>query len=241
MPVHDWTRMLGGDFHHFHQRWIQDLTAALNAGGLPPEYMALSEQTSGRPIPDVIALQTRRPTKSPGGAAVARPPSARVVSKIERVNYAKRADRIAIRHGRGRVVAVIEIVSPGNKDSRNSFRTFIEKSADFLNQGIHLMVIDLFPPTNRDPMGIQNSILEEFGGDQFPLPPHQQLTLGSYVADDSPIAYLETVGIGDVLPPLPLFLEGELDYIPAPLESSYCEAYATLPQMLKDELEAPSP
>ncbi|RPI86750.1 MAG: DUF4058 domain-containing protein, partial [Planctomycetaceae bacterium] len=35
MPIHDWTRVEPGDFHHFHQRWIQDLAAALNGGVLP--------------------------------------------------------------------------------------------------------------------------------------------------------------------------------------------------------------
>ena len=41
MPIHDWTRLEPGDFHHFHQRWIQDIAAALNSGGLPAGYMAL--------------------------------------------------------------------------------------------------------------------------------------------------------------------------------------------------------
>ncbi|MBL8866705.1 MAG: DUF4058 family protein [Planctomycetia bacterium] len=239
MPVHDWTRMMGGDFHHFHQRWIQAITDALNRDLLPPEYMALSEQVTARPIPDVVTLQTRRPAKPSGGAAVAsKLPSARLVAKLERINYAKRADRIVIRHGRGRIVSVIEIVSPGNKDSRNALRSFVEKSADFLNQGIHLMVIDLFPPMPSDPAGIQNVIIEEFGGTPFELPPTQPLTAGSYVAYDAPTAYVETLGVGEALPSLPLFLEDEWDYIPAPLESSYNEAFAALPRQLKAELEA---
>jgi hypothetical protein len=61
MPIHDWTRVDSGDFHHFHQRWIQDIAAALNKGLLPPEFMALSEQIAGRTIPDVLTLETRRP------------------------------------------------------------------------------------------------------------------------------------------------------------------------------------
>ncbi len=241
MPVHDWTRMTGGDFHHFHQRWIQAIADALNRDLLPPEYMALSEQVTARPIPDVVTLQTRRPTKPQGGTAVApTPPSARQVAKLERINYAKRADRIVIRHGRGRIVSVIEIVSPGNKDSRNALRNFIEKSADFLNQGIHLMVIDLFPPTSRDPAGIQNVLIEEFGGTPLELPASQPLTAGSYVAYDAPTAYIETLGVGDAIPSLPLFLEDETDYLPAPLESSYNEAFHALPRQFKDELTSPS-
>jgi len=35
-----------------------------------------------------------------------------------------------IRHGRGRVVAIIELVPPGYKDSRHAIRSFAEKAAD---------------------------------------------------------------------------------------------------------------
>jgi hypothetical protein len=131
MPIHDWTRAQGGDFHHFHQRWISALTDALNGGGLPPEFVALAEQVTGRPIPDVVTLQARSRAERTGGIALAPapPPSARVIQKLDRINYARRADRVVIRHGRGRVVAIIEIVSPGNKDSRHAIRSFVEKAA----------------------------------------------------------------------------------------------------------------
>src|SRR5262245_7004090 len=153
MPIHDWTRVEAGDFHHFHQRWVVAISDALNGGLLPPSYMAMVEQVTGRPIPDVVTLQAREPEPGlEGGIAVATaPPSARLIARIERVNYAKRADRVVIRHGRGKVVAIIEIVSPGNKESRHAIRSFVEKAADILNQGVHLLVVDLFPPTPRDP------------------------------------------------------------------------------------------
>ena len=63
-----------------------------------------------------------------------------MIQRFERINYAKRADRVVIRHGRGRVVAIIEIMSPGNKESRHAFRSFVEKAADILSQGIHRAV-----------------------------------------------------------------------------------------------------
>ena len=136
MPIHDWTRADAGDFHHFHQRWISALTDDLNGSGLPPGFMALAEQVTGRPIPDVVTLQSRSPSGSVGGIAIAPAPtpSARVIQKLERINYAKRADRVVIRRGRGRVVAIIEIVSPGNKDSRHAIRSFVEKAADILSR-----------------------------------------------------------------------------------------------------------
>jgi hypothetical protein len=35
MPIHDWTRVDAGIFHHFHQRWIGVITDVLNQRLLP--------------------------------------------------------------------------------------------------------------------------------------------------------------------------------------------------------------
>ena len=237
MPIHDWTRLEAGDFHDFHQGWVVNLTNDLNSGLLPPEYMAMAEQVTGRPIPDVVTLQARAPKDDTGGIAVATaPPTARVIKKFERINYAKRADRVVIRHGRGKVVAIIEIMSPGNKDSRNAIRTFVEKAADILNQGVNLLVVDLFPPTPRDPQGIHKAIWDEFGDEPFEAPPGKPLTVASYIGGDFPTAYVESVGVGDPLPSSPIFLS-ETRYIPAPLEATYMRAWAAFPALLKELID----
>ncbi|MGH7193944.1 MAG: hypothetical protein ACREJM_10485 [Candidatus Saccharimonadales bacterium] len=36
MPIHDWTRVEAGIFHHFHVEWMGALARALNQGLLPP-------------------------------------------------------------------------------------------------------------------------------------------------------------------------------------------------------------
>ena len=72
MPIHDWTRVEAGDFHDFHQCWVVAIRNALNAGLLPVGYMAMAEQVTGRPIPDVVTLQAYEPKEGPeGGIAVA--------------------------------------------------------------------------------------------------------------------------------------------------------------------------
>jgi hypothetical protein len=199
-----------------------------------PEHRAVAaglhrdaEQVTGRPIPDVVTLQTREPKEGPeGGIAVATaPPSARLIAKIERVNYAKRADRVVIRHGRGKVVAIIEILSPGHKDSRVGLRSFVEKAADILNQGVNLLVVDLFPPTPRD--------------QPFAPPPDKSLIVASYIGGDIPTAYVESVRVGDALPSSPIFLS-ETRYIRAPLETTYQEAWEVFPAMLKELIEPES-
>jgi hypothetical protein len=200
----------------------------------------MAEQVTGRPIPDVVTLQTRELEDEQGGIAVeTAPPTARVIAKLERINYAKRADRVVIRHGRGKVVAIIEIISPGNKESRNAIRSFVEKTADILNQGVNLLIVDLFPPTPRDPLGIHKAITDEFEEEPFEAPAGKPLIVASYIGGDIPTAYVESIGIGDPLPSLPIFLS-PTRYIPAPLESTYQEAWAAFPAPLKELIAPPS-
>jgi hypothetical protein len=241
MPIHDWTRVEAGDWHDFHQCWIIELRNALNRGLLPPEFMAMTDQITGRPVPDVVTLQTRPPKKGgPGGVAVKdAPPSARLIKKIEQIDYSRRASRVLIRHGRGKVVAMIEILSPGNKSSQNALRMFLEKAADILNQGINLFIVDLFPPTPRDPQGIHKAIWDQFDEDEpFEFLPDRPFTVASYLAGESPTAYVDSVGLGDVLPSLAIFLSEEL-YVPAPLESTYTAAWDVYPPLLKELVEPP--
>jgi hypothetical protein len=130
-------------------------------------------------------------------------------------------------------------LSPGNKDSRNAIRTFVEKAADILNQGVNLVVVDLFPPTPRDPQGIHKAIWDEFGDEAFEAPPGKPLTVASYIGGDLPTAYVESVGLGDSLPSPPIFLS-ETRYIPAPLEATYMRAWAVFPALLKELIDSPT-
>src|SRR5205807_754443 len=124
MPIHNWTRVDAGLFHDFHQDWTIELRRTLNAGRLPPGYVALTDQQTGGPIPDVLtlnrSLESTGKHEPAGGLAIATaPPHARFVVEAEEDTYARRANRIRIQHRHGEVVGIIEIVSPGNKSSWN--------------------------------------------------------------------------------------------------------------------------
>ena len=58
----------------------------------------------------------------------------------------------------------------------------------------------------------------------------------SYVAGDVPTAYVEPVGVGDTLPPSPIFLS-ETRYIPAPLETTYMQAWVVFPALLRELID----
>jgi hypothetical protein len=245
MPIHDWTRVDAGLFHHFHQQWIVALSNALNAGRLPPDYFALVEQRIQGPVPDVLTLElfpgAEGATHGIGGLAVATsPPQTRLIRRSEAETYASKADRITVRHRHGKVVAVIEIVSPGNKASKAEFSAFVEKSAALIRQGVHLVVIDLFPPGKRDPQGIHKAIWDEFEEEELELPADKRLTLASYDAgpEGERVAYVEFVAVADVLPDLPIFLKPGF-YVPAPLEDTYQATWKVFPAALKGLLECP--
>ncbi len=244
MPIHDWTRVDAGLFHHFHQDWTIELCRALNAGRLPPGFTALTDQQTGGPIPDVLTLHRlpKQPGPAParGGLAVATaPPRARFVDEVEEDTYARRANRIRIQHRHGRVVAILEIVSPGNKNSQHALRAFVRKASDLIWQGIHRLVVDLFPPSERDPQGIHKAIWDELSDRPFALPPDKPLTVVAYRAVPTKTAYVEPVAVGDELPALPIFLT-EDDYVPAPLEETYRASWAAYPADFKQLLEPPS-
>jgi hypothetical protein len=225
MPLHDWTRVDAGLWHDLHQCWTVALCNALNSGVLPHDYFALVEHHVQGPIPDVLTHE-----RSP---AFGEPTDAE-----ESEIYARRANRITVRHQHGNVVAVIEVVSPGNKASRSEFRAFVEKSADLIRQGIHLLVIDLFPPGRRDPQGIHKALWDEFQEEDLELPPNKPLTLASYDAGPPRVAYVNFVAVNDTLPDMPLFLKPEI-YVPAPLEATYQTTWNLFPAALKGLLEGP--
>jgi len=243
MPIHDWSRADPGLFHHFHQAWTIEIASALNGGGLPPGFFALAEQIVSGPIPDVVTLQRlgTPADSSPAGGGIAvadAPPRARFVASVEPDLYVRKANRIVIKHRLGQVVAVIEILSPGNKSSTHALRSFVEKAYELLQHGINLLVVDLFPPSPRDPQGVHKAIWDEICDEPFELPADKPLTVAAYSAGILKTAYVEPVAVGDALPSLPIFLDAAT-YVPAPLETTYQATWAKCPEVLRQAVENP--
>ena len=241
MPIHNWSPIDHGLFHHFHQAWTIELTKELNHGSLPTGYFALAEQSAAGPIPDVVTLQRRSPRADPpeprGGLALAEaPPRAAYITTAELEPYAARANRIVVRHRSGDVVAVIEIVSPGNKSSEHALRSFVTKTSELLEKGIHLLVVDLLAPSKRDPQGIHKAIWDTIRDEPYELPGGKPLTVAAYYAGVPKTAYVDPVGVGDPLPSSPLFLDDGI-YVPAPLETTYQTTWRDCPDELKEDVE----
>jgi hypothetical protein len=245
MPIHDWTRVSAGTWHAFHLSWTSEIQLALNNGLMPAGYYAQAEQIIGPLGPDVLALQieevdleTDRESTVGGVAVALAPPLPKLIAVAEMDSYALKRRQIVVRHSSGdRAVALLELVSPGNKGSKKGLATFVEKAVEAIYRGFHMLIVDLFPPTPRDPNGIHAAIWEEFTDQTFTLPKETPLTLVSYSCGESKRAYLEATAVGRVLIPMPLFLEPEI-YINVPLEETYQTAFRGVPKKWKQVLEA---
>ena len=161
----------------------------------------------------------------------------KIVRKTNAEVYADRANRIVVKHHLGRTVAVIEIVSPGNKHSKSAMRDLVEKTLDYLKSGIHVLIVDLFPPTPRDPFGIHKLIWDEFEEEDFMFPKGKDRILVSYeMAPTERSAFVEPVAVGDSLPDMALFLAIDL-HVYVPLESTYLAAWNASPEALRVAVE----
>jgi hypothetical protein len=243
MPVHDWTRVSAGVFHDFHGSWITHLKESLNGGLLPKGFYALAEQHAGLGIADILALQLTAGTEAhasgPSATVVAPPRVSRKLVASPMGVYRRARRTIAIRHVSGhRIVALLEVVSPANKDRPNSVRDFVDKAHGALGHGRHLLLIDLFPPGPSDPEGLHALIWDDVNPDEPPFPADKPLLVAAYVAEPAPEAYAEPLAVGDNLPDGPLFLEPGW-HINVPLEATYHQAYRGVPEYWRGVLEVP--
>ena len=241
MPVHDWTRVSADTFRGFHNSWLTRLYDALNGGAMPEGYYAMLESESGEVVPDLLALHAPAPAgSSPGrGTAVATAPP-RVAERREYRGAATlriRRKYLAVRRDHGdRLVGLIEIVSQANKDRRASVTQFVGKVVSAVESGVHVLVVDLYPPTPSAPDGFPAAIGAEWG-EEDSLDPATPLTAASYVADDPPVAYVQPFAVGDAVPEMPLFLDPG-HYVTVPLGATYAENFAKFPPRLREALEA---
>lgn len=218
-PTHRWEA--------FHARWAVSIADALN-DSLPDRFFAETQVHLGARVEaDVVEFeQSSNGSASNGGLAVATyaPPKPCLIfpgPALDDVTVEVRdRDRDA------RVVGVVELVSPGNKDREEARRGFAAKMVSYLRQGCGLVAIDVVTSRGGNLHNELISILK--------LPDNTRLETASGL---SAVAYrpvsegelhpihvwFETLAVGSPLPPLPLAVRG-YGPIPLELEATYTEA-----------------
>ncbi len=247
MPVHDWTRVSDGTFHDFHYSWVLEIKRALKRGLLPKGYYVMAEQIGGDlGAPDVLTLQAagQKPESEGSLAGTATltesPPVVHARTTIARDSYARLQRAVVIRHtSDDRIVAMIEVLSAGNKSSRHAIRSLLDKAVAALDGGIHLLLIDVHPPGPRDPHGIHKALLNEIGTEDYVLGSERPLTAVAYIGGAVVEAFVEHFAVGEPIPQMPLFLTRE-NYIRVPLEAAYLAAWEDVPPQYQEVLLASS-
>jgi hypothetical protein len=218
MPIHDWSKVPDAVFHALHVAWLGRLQDLLNTRLLPEPFHALTETVTGEAVPDVITLQAREP-------------------------YAPLARRLVVRNEweGDRIVAVLEPVSRSNKASRAKAEQFVTKVVDLLLRGIHLLVIDLHPPSSMIPAGFHSKVCEQYGDEPLRVPPERDRSAASYqVLETGKVrSHVVPFCVGDVLPEMALFLLPH-KFVRVPLEETYAEAFHGLPGKFRGQLEGRS-
>jgi hypothetical protein len=245
--MHDWTSVEAGTFHAFHLAWLGELQKTLNGGVLPSGYYAMAEQYADGVIPDVLGLRESDPDTTPapepnGGVATLTKTRPKVEHRLTATKEIVKGKRrtLTVRHTTGhRIVAFIEIVSPANKDRVESVTEFTTKVIAALRSGIHVLLVDPFPPGSADPSGKHGAIWRRLSSDKLEPPEDRPLALAAYDASKPAQAFVNYLSVGDPLPDMPLFLT-PTKYIDVPLELTYSAAYAGMPEFWRKVIEKQS-
>jgi hypothetical protein len=135
------------------------------------------------------------------------------------------------------VVAQIEVVAPGNKSSPTAVRRFLDGVTNALHSGVHLLLIDILPPTAYDPNGLHHAIWSALCRDST-IPPDATCRIAaSYVADHPFRSHVKQLTVGGQLPAMPLFLS-QFHSVEVPVEDTYAWSFSGMAKRSHQLLES---
>jgi hypothetical protein len=220
-PVHSW--------ESFHMRWAGVIADTLDRM-LPPRFFAEVHTHLGTQVASDVAefeqtIEPRQDGNGSGGVAVQTwaPPAATMV-----LPFAFPDDlevRVLDERDDARLVAVVELVTPRNKDRPEARRAFAAKCAAYLQRGIGVIVVDIVTARQAN---MHNELIDLLRLDEaFRQGADVVLAAVAYRAahrngQDQVDVWDVPVQVGGVLPVLPLALRGG-DAVPLDLEATYTE------------------
>ncbi|HTU89074.1 MAG TPA: DUF4058 family protein [Gemmataceae bacterium] len=215
----------------FHSSWATRLADALTERWLPPNYIAEEHAHFGPSIEIDVATFERETTSAAEGGGVATvgpkvwaPPAAD--GSFAAVFPDTFEVRVLCTDTGPKLVAAIELVSPGNKDRASERRAFAIKCGSYLYQGISVIIVDIV--TNRR-ANLHNEILQLMdGADSLRLSAESSLYAVAYRPlrrgkEDVIDVWRSPLALGRPLPTLSLGLCADL-VIAVDFEETYAEA-----------------
>lgn len=212
----------------FHVNWAGAIADSLNESLLPEGYFAEEHAQLGPWVE--IDVATFTDSESPGrraSRAATLPPRMWAPPAPAMIVPAAFPDALEVQvfeeEGGTRLVAAIELVSPGNKDRPRHRQAFAVKYASYLCRGVSLIIIDIVTSPREN---LHNEIMQVLGhGPASALPPETALYGVAYrpvVRDQHEQIEVSPspLEIGQPLPVLPLALNAER-CLPIDLEATY--------------------
>jgi hypothetical protein len=232
MPLHDWTDRLGWD--GVDQSWNVELLRWIKPR-LPEGYRAylgtVPALTVGVPTqhPDV---HVRSWLPTPGAEVTPEAPAAAVASAVEepdeQVAVIALEPQLAVQVTRDeRLVAVVELISPRNKDRPEARDAYRNRYVGYLLYGVHLLLVDV----HRRPLSFSfaDALATALGITQpaCPAPVAVSYRVGDPAATGGLLLgiWRRPLVVGAALPAVPLALSSDLA-IPVALEQTYMAAAA---------------
>jgi hypothetical protein len=215
-----------------HSGWASALTVALNQRWLTRDFIAL-EHTHVGPYVEIDVGTFERPASTGlsmpnGGGGVATLPQVYAPPQALAAIPAVFPDRFEVRvfttrEGR-RLVGAIELISPGNKDRPEERQAFLAKCANYLFQGVSVVVLDIV--TTRQ-ANLHNELLRWLNAPAARLPDDAPLYAAAYrpvLRHETPQIdiWAQCCAVGAPLPTMPLRLTGDL-FVPVEFEATYLE------------------
>jgi hypothetical protein len=213
----------------FHGAWAEAMARQLNAGLLPPHYVAEARVSIGGRVEIDVGTFTESEAEasvSSGGSAVAlwAPPRPAVSAPV---NFGA-LDVVEVQvyndEEGPRLVAAIELVGPANKDRPSHRRMFVVKCAGYLQEGVGLAVVDVVTQRRAK---LHADLLKLLGvsgtgpaGNELFAAAYRIVAAGETKRVE---AWPTKLTIGAELPTLPLWITPEFA-VPLELEATYLEA-----------------
>ena len=212
----------------FHSRWASAIADSLNDQGLPENLFAEpTVDLAGRVEVDVATIEELVSAGPNAAQATATLPHSAVAAPtwaIPAVFPDSFEVRVINSEGGPRLVAAIELVSPGNKNRPQARRIFAAKCASYLAHGIHVIIIDVV--TSRT-ANLHNALLVLMEVASFRMPAESRLYATAYravrrEAREEIDVWPTLLNLGDPLPTLPLYVAADF-VVNVDFEAAYQE------------------
>ncbi len=224
MPLHHWPNPRV-PWRSFHNHWIIRLVEYLNAGVLPSGFQARPTELIVGIEPDLLLLQATEHHATQGPATPQPTLGEATSTAVLPVPADLPMVGIYSAYDTTRLVAVIEVVSPGNKDRPETVEGFVEKILFLLQEGVHVTVVDVIRLPRQS---MRRPILRRLGLNDSDIDstPLWACTYCSLPGSE-PQPHLKvqewayTVNANEPLPTLPLFLRMDQQWVMVDLEETY--------------------